>query len=710
MKSSALTLSQILEKRLFRIPDYQRGYAWDDTQIKQFCDDLLVTMQTETYHYTGVIIAQKVSRCVFKNWEEDQDWRYDEGYRPYYLIDGQQRITTFLIMLQCLVEIARERNIGQIGEDKTEDIVSQYIKSDKATMCSYTLLYEKDQNGNECLKRCIFGKQDKMDFNAYSRRMKYVKTMLLNWIKLYLKDRSKKENESIAIQNLYYTLVNLFVFQFYEVGSKIDVNMTFESINNRGKVLSTLELLKNRLIYLSTLFPEAQKKEKITLRKKITDAWRDIYMYLGKAEDGILPDDNFLKNHWFTYYQYNRKEAKAFKEFLLNKEFHPQRIHSSDIPTINPISGNNQSDDYRHDNSENEDEEYEDNGNGSDRTSEKKKPKRPALTIAEIDEYVENLRQSAEKWFYIHTPDFQNSPFNADENKWLRKLNRLGFACFEPIILVSSFIDENRVALFKEIEKYIFLVRLVSHGNANADNAFFYNCARKLNERLISKREKKLTISEIVSEIQQKLKGDRFDPKNRFDPENFIKKIDYSDKEGFYTWKGIHYFLYEYDQHVFESKRHESWQQQIEWKKFVEESKGSSIEHIYPQKPNAKDWPKEMNDLSEEKKKALQNSLGNLLALKGAKNSSLQNFSFKVKCTGSMEGDSKKNIPAYKDGSCSEREIVPEGPIYTWDIDTIRNRGMKLLGFLEDNWDVHGFLTEDQKDKILGGNIIQWKK
>lgn len=703
-------LSQILEKRLFRIPDYQRGYAWGGTQIGQFWEDIILTMRSNTEHYMGVIIAQNVKKSVYKQWEEDKDWRYDEGYRPYYLIDGQQRLITFLILIQCIIEVARSKNLRIIDDESLEDIESLYIMSKNDTLRSYTLLYRKDQNGNECLKRCIFGRQDSMEFNAYSKRMKIAKNELKKLIKAYLEDLAKNgENDSTAIQNLYATLVRSFVFQFYEVGSNMDVNATFESINNRGKDLSTLELLKNRLIYLSTLFSKDQEKKIVALREQITEAWRNIYKYLGKAEDGILPDDIFLQNHWFTYFPYNRKEAKAFRKYLLDDEYNPRRIQSFDMPQIKPLSGYERIDDIKLDNGENEDDDNDVYGYGSDPSADKRKLKRPTLTISEIEKYVESLRQSAEKWFYIHNPDYPNSPFSLDEKKWLGKLNRLGFACFEPVILVSSFIDEDRIALFKEIEKYIFLVRLVSHGNANADNAHFYKCARLLNGRRISKREKIFSISDIILEIQTKLKGSQ-KSEGRLKPEKFLKKIDYKGSEGFYKWKGIHYFLYEYDQHIFESKKHESWQQQIEWKKFVKDSKGSSIEHIYPQKPIEKDWPQEMNDLSEDKKKALQNSLGNLLALKGAKNSSLQNFSFKVKCTGIMEGDSEKTKPAYRDGSCSEREIVPEGPIYTWDIDKIRNRGMKLLGFLEDNWDVHGFLTEDQKDEILGGAIIQWTK
>ena len=46
-------------------------------------------------------------------------------------------------------------------------------------------------------------------------------------------------------------------------------------MNNRGKALTSLELLKNRLIYLSTLFKEHEGHA--LLRAKINDAWKTIY-------------------------------------------------------------------------------------------------------------------------------------------------------------------------------------------------------------------------------------------------------------------------------------------------------------------------------------------------------------------------------------------------------------------------------------------------
>ena len=64
-------------------------------------------------------------------------------------------------------------------------------------------------------------------------------------------------------------------------------------MNNRGKKLSDLELLKNRLIYLTSLYTEKEVKEndRNAIRKNINQAWREIYYQLGRNKLQPLNDD-----------------------------------------------------------------------------------------------------------------------------------------------------------------------------------------------------------------------------------------------------------------------------------------------------------------------------------------------------------------------------------------------------------------------------------
>lgn len=58
----------------FRIPDYQRGYAWKDRQLDDLWEDIL-DMQHKTDgslkpHYTGMLCIEKIPVPDTDNWAE----------------------------------------------------------------------------------------------------------------------------------------------------------------------------------------------------------------------------------------------------------------------------------------------------------------------------------------------------------------------------------------------------------------------------------------------------------------------------------------------------------------------------------------------------------------------------------------------------------------------------------------------------------------
>ena len=86
-----------------------------------------------------------------------------------------------------------------------------------------------------------------------------------------------------------------FLFNEYIIKYEFDVFVAFETMNNRGKKLSDLELLKNRLIYLSTLYTddELDRAGRTSLRDSINDAWKEVYRQLGHNKLKPLNDDDF---------------------------------------------------------------------------------------------------------------------------------------------------------------------------------------------------------------------------------------------------------------------------------------------------------------------------------------------------------------------------------------------------------------------------------
>ncbi len=130
-----------------------------------------------------------------------------------------------------------------------------------------------------------------------------------------------------GISNIYLKLTRDLMFNIHEIDDDYDVFMAFETMNNRGKKLTNLELLKNRLIYLTTLYTDEEfdEMEKAHLRKQINDAWKEVYFQLGKNKNISLSDDEFLRAHWTIYFTYSRKKGNDYIRFLLDK-FSAQNI------------------------------------------------------------------------------------------------------------------------------------------------------------------------------------------------------------------------------------------------------------------------------------------------------------------------------------------------------------------------------------------------
>lgn len=121
--NSLQNLSTIFIKKIFYIPDYQRGYAWINDQREDLIEDiediLRIRNQGIDYmHYTGTIVAKKLPEKLNCN---------GESFDKYEIVDGQQRLTTLNIFLN---EISN--NYLNLGEkDTAKNLHKNYIEIDK---------------------------------------------------------------------------------------------------------------------------------------------------------------------------------------------------------------------------------------------------------------------------------------------------------------------------------------------------------------------------------------------------------------------------------------------------------------------------------------------------------------------------------------------------------------------------------------------------
>ena len=677
MANELQPLSLLFQNRLFRIPDYQRGYAWQQSQLTDFWDDL-VNLQEGRYHYTGLLSLKNLKSSETTSWGGDL-WMVSKGFKPCHIVDGQQRLTTFVILLNEIVEYSRtlKENVGLsdrdivLGYETLEDVVAKYIcqhRPPNKQITTYLFGYEVDNPSSDYLQYRIFNEPYSGTVNEtyYTRNLKFAKNFFReNLTALY-------ESEGMdGINELYLKLTQRLMFNIHEIDDDYDVFVAFETMNNRGKKLTNLELLKNRLIYLTTLYPESKfdKMDKENLRKQINDTWKEVYFQLGRNEKTPLSDDDFLRAHWIVYFAYSRRKGDDYIHFLLNK-FSAKNIFEKKTVAVADDSLEVVSDT-----------DYDSDTDIEDESGEVETVEVSKLEPGEILDYVNSLKDMAKYWYDTFFP-FQSENLSDDEKVWVDRLNRIGIGHFRPLIMaVISRRDlkpEKRIELYTAVERFIFICFRLGYFNATFRSSEYYRASRSI-------YLKEMDIDALINDINETT-----DANIEYALPNFITKIEkyFDNKGGFYYWNSIKYFLYEYEYQLAKKNNLDK----VSWEMFTKTEKDKvSIEHILPQTPSRFYWRNQFRQFSDEEIELLSCTLGNLLPLSQSINSALQNDSFEDKKT-SKNGGRR----GYQNGSHSEIEVAKESD---WTADRIYQRSKKLLEFMENRWKFS--FTSEQMNKLI---------
>ena len=559
MPSDLQNLDTLFNSSMFRVPDYQRGYSWGDSQLVDFWDDL-ARLDVNRNHYTGPLTLQKASDSEWPSWDTDT-WLIDgRGYRPYYIVDGQQRLTTAIILIKCLLDLVPDNT--PLAFSDTSDHVKKYLFQKSGISTAFVFGYQIDNPSYDYFKTQILA-VPQLSYKGIET------TYTMNL--LYARDFFRNKLAAVGIREidrLFKALTQRFVFNVYELVDDLDVFVVFETMNNRGKKLSALELLKNRLIYLSTLLPSpAVKSERLTLRKNINDAWKTVFEFLGREKGAALDDDEFLWAHWAMYFDYDRREADALERSLLQTHFTPKSVGERAVATS-------------------------------------------------LQDYVASVQASVRKWHEIHFPH-RATALSDDVRRELERLDRLGRGAFEPLMMAALQIceDESELKrLLASAEQFVFVANRLCRTRADAGDTEFYRLAHEL-----FKRAK--TPAQAIQAIDDRTT-------KHFSGEKAIAEMRelFRIADGFYSWSALPYFLFEYEQYL--KDRSGKQEGKMDWSEFTATKRDHvTIEHIYPQAPKQDEWP-DFSKLEVAKRRALSNSRGNLLALSQSRNKSFSNKAF----------------------------------------------------------------------------------
>ncbi|WP_187951735.1 DUF262 domain-containing protein [Helicobacter pylori] len=543
-----LTLDGVIEKGVFEIPSYQRGYAWQKEQLEDFWNDLEhVSKLGDKFHYMHSLTLRGL-----ENELEDS---------AFEIIDGQQRLATSLILLGLLAKITQN-------------------KDPKYSLINLELVLSYKYYGLSEAFRAIMGEEK--DLERFQTSF-YAK----NLIDAYAFFKEKISEKPVGtLEKMFDALTKKMLFSVVELNdNRIDPFSSFETINNRGKDLSTLELLKNRLHFVAHKICNGQKLE--TLQQEINKTYTIIYDDLRQFKDAHL--ESFLKHFVAYYYGENSK----FKERLLNTAFDTHKKYHSSY------------------------DEYE-----------------------KINDLLLYLSYSSKVWYFLHTLDDEElrieiTPKMHDLLDKMRRLNALSGNAFLLLLLslltiqlaVRSgserhYTTQELEDLLEYLERFGFLICGVA-GKDTAKNKWIGLAFKAI--QACRFWGDKTTIEDLPVLEKDFFKGEHSGLK-------LLKNnINFNNAKKWYEWgKALNYLLYEYE-------LYHNPETTLNFDSSIE-----SIEHILPQKPDQgysakeKSWAKNPN---------IVHALGNLLLIPKNANSSLSNKPFEEKRKEYLKGSySEKEV------------------------------------------------------------------
>jgi hypothetical protein len=488
--NNVFTIDKLFADRVFTIPDYQRGYAWEEQQLTEFVEDL-ESLPPGKDHYTGTLVLHDR-----KGEDATRSDETGERYTVSDVVDGQQRLTTVVLLLDGIRrEMAGVPSLAKLAEGLT----NRYVRAtDPAGQPLYKLILNRDCR--DYFAQAVLGDQPSPD--GASIQSHHRLSAARKFFADFLADRRTTLGEGYAewLKGLRTKVAQHLKVTLYTVEDQAEVGVIFEVLNNRGKPLSELEKVKNYLLYLSTKLDLPRH----ALGEEVNRAWTHVFERLMRAGmTSADAEDQLLRSHWLMAYDHRPKHwdgSRSIKaRFSLKREEY-QTDHKA--------------------------------------------------LLADLFDYARTLEQASLAFCDVHRPEATDSFAAWKAEPALRKqviaasekLRRIKvIAPFLPLLIAARLryaADAKRyLELVQLCEVYAFRVYRLHGYRANKGQSSLF----KYGNRLYSEE---LDLDEVLAHLRGLLVW-------YSSPEYFRSEFEPDERRSdWYDWYGIRYFLYEYEEHL----------------------------------------------------------------------------------------------------------------------------------------------------------------
>lgn len=273
MKATETTVLKFIggEDKVFIIPPFQRNYEWSEEQCIELFNDIKQAYKSNKTHYLGNILYYI---------GDNNSASFDE----FILVDGQQRVTTILLLLCAIRDVSDDEDLKKVINRK----------------------YLKNEDSIETFKVKL--KQTSYDEDVF---ISVVENDILNILsesniyKNYDLFMKLLRESDVSPKDIYETIPKLEVVDVNLSAGNQSINLetvqtVFEKINSTGKKLTPADLIRNYLLLANSskeqekLYKKYWVKIEQTVKNENISRFARDYLVMNTFDD--VPDDSIYKN------------------------------------------------------------------------------------------------------------------------------------------------------------------------------------------------------------------------------------------------------------------------------------------------------------------------------------------------------------------------------------------------------------------------------
>lgn len=331
MESGKKSFEELTTAGVFHIPEYQRYYSWQEPEWSDLWTDLS-TLPAGKQHYFGTIIMQKTAKTATAQQTDGYGGETEKAVN--LLIDGQQRLTSLTLLVksiaECLQDIAPETAHEADIRDDVEEMHKKTLVEDNIYFLK--LLDEQD---SEYLERIIDDRRLPAPERPSQRKMIGAKQYFDEQVAA-LRDRPDTDpiDDANELKQLWETILALELMVYVvDAGNPEKATLIFDSVNDRGRALSTFDKTKSFLMRIAYLAAEDEDNGQGTIRR-IRQAFGQMYddhqRMLDSPYVDDIEDDAVQRYHFITFFEWSDRQEHQTPTFLDILKAHVRTLREDD--------------------------------------------------------------------------------------------------------------------------------------------------------------------------------------------------------------------------------------------------------------------------------------------------------------------------------------------------------------------------------------------